>query len=180
MAMIRTDAVCHMAIVVEDIEKTLDNWCKLFGMEKPSIGTVPPSSQVPAYTDGELGDYSDCRIAVIRFTNLLLEFVQPGAGPSPWRDLLEKNGGNCLQNISFVVPDSKEAFRAITEVGGPLPFHIGFYPGGTYTFIDTTEQLGIPINIKEDCDNTALIDYLHTHPGRRLSDKDLLEGVEQI
>ena len=160
MATIKTTAVCHMAIIVEDIESVLSNWAALFGKEKPNIIQIPPSSQVPAYTDGKLGDYSDCKISVINFDNLALEFVQPGPGPSPWRDLLEKNGGNCLQNISFVVPDSKEAFAALKEVGVPAPFHIGYYPAGTYTFIDSAKQLGIPINIKFDNDTTKIAEYV--------------------
>ena len=176
MATIRAKLICHMAIVVENIQAVIDNWTKLFGMDRPAISTIPPASQVPAYTNGKLGDYSDCKIAIIRFDNLLLEFVQPGEGASPWRDLLIKNGGNCVQNISFVVPDSKEAFRAVQEIGGPAPFHIGFYPGGTYTFIDTADLLGIPINIKEDCNNVEVIRYLLEHPNQELTDKEIMEG----
>lgn len=178
MSQINTKAVCHMAIVVKDIEKVMDNWSKLFGIEKPNIGTIPSGNVVPAYTDGKAGDYSDCRIALVRFENLLLEFVQPGEKSSPWKDLLDKNGGNCLQNISFVVDDSQEAYKAIKEIGGPAPFHIGFYPGGTYTFIDTAEQLGIPINIKQDVNNERKIAYLLAHPEKELSENDILEGFD--
>lgn len=178
MAFIRTNTVCHMAIIVEDIDRTVSNWAKLFNKEKPEIIHIPSSDKVPAYTDGKLGDYSDCKISVIHFENLALEFVEPGPGPSPWRDLLEKQGGNCLQNISFVVPEGKEAFAALKEVGVPAPFHIGYYPGGTYTFIESSEQLGIPINIKFDHDNKEITEYLLKHPDKVLTEKEITEEIE--
>lgn len=165
-------AVCHIAIVVRDLETTLSNWSRAFGMEVSDPIRIPPSTEVPTYTDGMPLDHADCKLALIRFANLLLEFVQPGEGKSPWRSRLDEHGEG-FHNMSFIVEDRKGAFRTLASLGAPAPYHIGFYPDGTYAFVKTEPLLGIELNIKDDADNTAKIRRLLQNPGAPLDDADL-------
>jgi hypothetical protein len=82
----------------------------------------------------------------------VLELVQPGAKAGPWKDRLDKHGEG-LQHISFIVPDRKKAQGELQAVGAPKPYHIGYWPGGTYSFTDSVAQLGVEVNIKTDDDN---------------------------
>jgi catechol 2,3-dioxygenase-like lactoylglutathione lyase family enzyme len=151
---IGTTKLCHIAILVRDLDKALKNWEQVLGITAGEPFNLPPSSEVPAFTNGEMGDYSDCRIATIQLENCMLEFVQPGTNPSPWKEKLDKEGEG-VQHISFIVPDRKKAQDAIKTTGAPPPYHIGYWPGGAYSFIDSVPQLGVEINIKTDDDNTA-------------------------
>ena len=154
---IGTKEVCHMAFVVKDIDKTVKNWCTFFGIEIPRIWNLPKPEEAPALTNGKLEDYSDCRISVIQLGNILMEFVQPGENPSPWKTYLEEHGEG-FQHISFVVEDRDKAKELIQkEFGVEDWYHIGYYPGGTYAFYDTKDALGAEINIKSNDDNTAII-----------------------
>ncbi|GMO13205.1 MAG: hypothetical protein Ta2A_23740 [Treponemataceae bacterium] len=149
-----TTKLCHIAILVHDLDKAIKNWEQVLGVKAGKPFSLPPASEVPAFTNGEMGDYSDCRLATIQLENCMLELVQPGKNSSPWKEKLDRDGEG-VQHISFVVPDRKKAQGELQAVGAPKPYHIGYWPGGTYSFTDAVCQLGVEINIKTDDDNTA-------------------------
>jgi len=151
---IGTTKLCHIAILVKDLDKTLKNWEQVLGLKAGTPFNLPPSSEVPAFTNSDMGDYTDCRLATFQLENCVLEFVQPGNNPSPWKEKLDRDGEG-VQHISFVVPDRKKAQDTLKAIGAPPPYHIGYWPGGTYSFIDSASQLGVEINIKTDDDNTG-------------------------
>lgn len=177
MSKMGTDVVCHIAMVVDDVEKVAANWAKIFGFEMPEIQYVPPTEKTPAFYRGSRGDYSDCKLAVFHFNNQLnVEMVQPGEAPSPWKETYEKNGGNGFQHMSFIVPDLEEAYNALQEIGAPEPYHVGYNKTRTYSFVDTTEQLGIEFNVKCDLDNTPIIDYVNEHPEKMVKGKEIMKN----
>ncbi|MDR1096073.1 MAG: VOC family protein [Spirochaetaceae bacterium] len=151
---IGTTKLCHIAILVNDLDRAVANWERVLGVKAGEPFYLPPASEVPAFTNGERGDYTDCRLATIQAENWVLELVQPGKNPGPWRDKLDRDGEG-VQHISFIVPDRAKAQEELRAVGAPAPYHIGYWPGGTYSFTDSTAQLGVEINIKTDDDNTA-------------------------
>jgi catechol 2,3-dioxygenase-like lactoylglutathione lyase family enzyme len=160
---IGTTKLCHIAILVKDLDKALKNWEQVLGIKAGAPFNLPPSNEVPAFTNGDMGNYTDCRIAVIQLENCMLEFVQPGTNPSPWKEKLDKDGEG-VQHVSFVVPDRKIAQDALKATGAPPPYHIGYWPGGTYSFTDSVPQLGVEINIKTDDDNAAKKENLLRDP----------------
>ncbi len=153
-----TKRAVHISFVVRDIEKVMTAWGKLLGLnECPRIWNIPGPDTAPTFTDGKLELYKDCRISVIELDNLVLEVVQPGQEPSPWKTFIEKHGEGFM-HIAFLVPDEEEAVRTIAEATGTEDlYHIGYYPGQSYAFYDTYETLKSELNIKVDRDNTALI-----------------------
>ena len=155
---IGTKSVVHIAFVVKDIEKTVDNWSKLLGLtEWPDIWNIPGPDVAPTLTNGEIELYKNCRISVIKLENLALEIVQPGDEPSPWKTYLEKHGEG-FQHMAFLVPDEEKARAAIKEAtGAEAEYHIGYYPGQAYMFFDTFDALKTELNIKVDGDYTGII-----------------------
>ena len=106
---------------------------------------------------GKLEDYSYCRISVIEMENLVIEFVQPGENPSPWKTWLEEHGEG-YQHLAFVVEDREKAKKLLRdEFGTEDWYHVGYYPGGAYAFYDTKEALATEVNIKDNQDNRAII-----------------------
>ena len=166
---IGTTKLCHIAILVKDLDNITKNWEQVLGVKAGEAFNLPPPSEVPAFTGGEAGDYSDCRIATLQLDNCMLEFVQPGSGPSPWKEKLDRDGEG-VQHISFVVPDRKKAQGELQAAGAPKPYHIGYWPGGTYSFTDSVPQLGVEINIKTEDDNAAKIARLLSDPDSHKED----------
>ncbi|MDR1218550.1 MAG: VOC family protein [Treponema sp.] len=151
---IGTTKLCHIAILVKDLDKAIANWERILGVKAGDAFYLPPASEVPSFTNGEMGDYTDCRLAVIQLENCVIELAQPGKNASPWKEKLDRDGEG-VQHISFVAPDRKKAQGELQSIGAPKPYHIGYWPGGTYSFTNSVPQLGVEINIKTDDDNTA-------------------------
>jgi catechol 2,3-dioxygenase-like lactoylglutathione lyase family enzyme len=151
---IGTTKLCHIAILVKDLDKAIENWEQVLGVKAGTPFYLPPNTEVPVFTDGKLGDYSDCRLATIQLENCQIELAEPGEKAGPWKDKLDRDGEG-LQHLSFVVPDRKKAQDELKALGAPAPYHIGYFPGGTYSFTDSVAELGVEINIKTDDDNTG-------------------------
>jgi catechol 2,3-dioxygenase-like lactoylglutathione lyase family enzyme len=161
---IGTKTLCHVAILVKDLDKAIANWEALTGVKATDRKYLPPSEKVPMFTDGELGDYTDVEMCNINLDNgVQIELACPGKNAGPWRDKLDRDGEG-LQHLAFVVPDRKKAMRALEDMGAPKPHHIGYWPGGTYSFTDSVPQLGVEINIKTDDDNTGKREKLLRDP----------------
>ena len=155
---IGTKQAVHISFVAKDIEKVMENWGKVLGLpETPRIWNIPGPDVAPTFTNGELEIYRDCRISVIELDNLVLEVVQPGEEPSPWKTFLEEKGEGFM-HIAFLVPDEEEALKTLKDVCGTEScYHIGYYPGQSYAFFDTFDALKTELNIKVNKDYTGLI-----------------------
>ena len=168
---IGTTRICHAEIIVRDIEQAVKNWSVILGLPEPEIWNLPANTTVPVYSNGVFSDHSDTRLAVFKAENTLIELVQPGDTPSPFKDWMDKHGEGVM-HFAFIVPDRAKANQALREIGAPECHHIGYWPDGTYAFYDTTPQLGVQINIKTEDDNTAKIPKLLEDS--KLFEKDLL------
>ena len=121
-------------------------------MERPEPWFYP-QDKVPNFTDGEPDDCSDVQLAVFQLANVRLEIVQPGKKKNAFKDAIDKHGEG-LQHISFIVPDRHEANQSLQKLGMPQPYHIGYWPEGTYAFVNSRDHLGIEVNIKTDDNNS--------------------------
>jgi catechol 2,3-dioxygenase-like lactoylglutathione lyase family enzyme len=166
---IGTTRLCHIAILVRDLDKAIEHWSKVLGLPKPEPWYLPPPGKVAIFAGGEQGDYSDCRLAVFELENVKIELVQPGPHSGPYWDKLERDGEG-VQHISFIVPDRTKAQDTLKTIGAPAPYLIGYFPGATYSFIDTAPQLGVEINIKTDDDNKEKMKKFLTDPDLHKAD----------
>lgn len=155
-----TNKVVHIAFVVKDLDKTVDAWTELLGIERPRVWNIPGPEVAPVLTSGKPELYQNCRISVIQLDNVALEFVEPGEEPSPWKTFIEKHGEG-MMHLAFLVPDEKEAFDTIDRACGVSDYyHIGYYPEQSYSFVDTFDCLKTELNIKVDRDNSEVMEQI--------------------
>jgi catechol 2,3-dioxygenase-like lactoylglutathione lyase family enzyme len=161
---IGTKTLCHIAILVKDLDKAVKNWETITGVKATAVQTIPSSDKVPVFTNGKLDDCDDVKLANIELDNgVIIELAQPGKISNAYKDKLDRDGEG-VQHIAFVVPDRKKAMKSLEEIGAPKPYHIGYWPGGTYSFTDSVKELGVEVNIKTDDDNTKKHDKLLSDP----------------
>lgn len=145
MAVIDNHNIMQIAIIVKDIEKTAANYAKVFNLPIPEIIDVPPVSEVPIFYRGERTD-SRAKICCFQMGNVILELTQPDDTPSSWKEFYDKYGQG-VHHIGIQVNDREQALEALSDMGVEVN-HAGFYPTGSYTFMDCIEQFGVNFNIK--------------------------------
>ena len=155
--------VTQICVVVHDAEKTSANWARVLDVPAAEVVTIFPEG-VYHYTNDEAADYQatdykDCRVAKFELGNLVLELLQPGQGHSPWRTFLEQNGPGVM-HVCLAVEDRKGFQRRLTDLGVGLPYHVGYYPGGSYSYVASREQLGLELSINHEGNYTDLIGNL--------------------
>lgn len=150
--------ITQLCIVVHDVAKANANWSKILGVPEEKIETIFPEG-IHHYTHGNLAEYKDCHVAKYRLKNFVLELLQPGQTPSPWRTFLEKNGQGVF-HVCMFVDDRKVFQQKLSSIGVGLPYHIGYYTGGSYSYVDSKEQLGLELSVNHGADYTELIQKL--------------------
>jgi methylmalonyl-CoA/ethylmalonyl-CoA epimerase len=150
--------ITQICIVVYDVRKVNSNWAKILGVSEEKIETIFPDG-IFHYTHSKAAEYKDCQVAKYQLDNFVLELIQPGQTPSPWGAFLEKHGQGVF-HFCILVNDRKVFQKRLSEIGVDLPYHIGYYPGGSYSYVDSREQLGLELSVNNQADYTDLIQQL--------------------
>jgi len=147
--------ITQTCIVVRDVREANSNWSKILGVPEEKIETIFPDG-IFHYTHGKATEYKDCQVAKYQLDNFVLELIQPGETPSPWRTFLEKYGQGVF-HFCIVVNDRKVFQQRLADIGVNLPYHIGYHPGGSYSYVDSKEKLGLELSVNHQGDYTDLI-----------------------
>ena len=150
--------ITQICIVVSDVKQANANWSKVLGRPEETIETIFPDG-ILHYTHGEPSEYRDCQVAKYQLDSFVLELIQPGESPSPWRTFLENNGPGVF-HVCLLVDDRKMFQQTLTEIGVGLPYHIGYHPNGSYSYVDSKEQLGIELSVNNRADYRRLFEAL--------------------
>ena len=57
---IGTKKLVHIAFVVRDLDKVVDAWTKILGIERPRIWNIPGPDVAPVLTNGHPEIYTNC------------------------------------------------------------------------------------------------------------------------
>lgn len=150
--------ITQICVVVHDVREANSNWAKILGLPPAEIETIF-SGGILHYTHGKATEYKDCQVAKYQLENFILELMQPGPTPSPWRAFLEKNGQGVFHFCIFV-NDRKVFQQRLAEMGVNLPYHIGYHPYGSYSYVDSKAQLGLELSVNTQGDYADLIQKL--------------------
>ena len=137
--------ITQICVVVHDVRQANSHWAKVLGVAEEKIETIFPDG-ILHYTNGQPAEYKDCQVAKYQLDNFVLELIQPGQSPSPWRTFLEKNGQGVF-HFCVLVEDRKGFQQTLSEIGVGLPYHIGYFPGGSYSYVASKEQLGLELSV---------------------------------
>lgn len=148
----------QICIVVRDVRQANANWAKVLGVPEEKIETIFPEG-ILHYTHGQPTEYKDCQVAKYQLDNFVLELIQPGQSPSPWKAFLEKNGQGVF-HFCVLVEDRKGFQQTLSSIGVGLPYHIGYFPGGSYSYVESKEQLGLELSVNHQGDEQELFKRL--------------------
>lgn len=158
---IGTIKISQISVCTWDLKKAEACYSAILGLE-PERVRLQPFEKVPALTNGK----PDREMRHIEFLvyhladGVKLEVYGPCPKGTPAQDFLEKHGQGVM-NFAFMVDDRQAAYEEIAKVCAARgPYHEGFFPGATYSFVDTFRELGVELNIKQITDNAELIPKL--------------------
>ena len=137
--------IMQIAVIVKDIRQAAEYYARLFQMPMPKIEDVPPVWEVPVFYHGERTN-SRAKICCFDMGNIILELTEPDDTPSGWKEFMQKHGQG-VHHIGIQVKNRYDALKALEDIGCQVN-HVGYYPTGSYTFVDSMDQLGVNINIK--------------------------------
>ena len=155
---IGTIKISQISVCTWDLEKAEKCYTAILGIE-PEWMHLQPFDKVPALTNGT-PDHGMQHIEFLVYhlaDGVKLEVYGPCPKGTPAQTFLETHGQGVM-NFAFTVDDRQQAYEEIGKVcAAQGPYHEGFFPGATYSFVDTFRELGVELNVKQLTDNTALI-----------------------
>lgn len=140
--------IVQVGIVVRDIEKTIDGYCRVFNLDKrPDVVLTDPVEQAHTVY---LGNTSTARakLAFINMGQVTIELIEPVGGPSTWKDFLDSRGEG-VHHIAFNVQGTNDvvSFLEVQDIG---LVQQGDYTGGMYSYLDSAPQLGVMLELLEN------------------------------
>ncbi|HML46465.1 MAG TPA: VOC family protein [Clostridia bacterium] len=141
------DGFIQIAICVPDVEKALDAWCDLLGIqERPGIRETSCEPKPALDYRGTTPCYAQ-KMAVIpcRERGFVLELMEVDENPSTFREFMNEHGVG-VHHIGFQVGDKRdEVVAELKEKGYALRTE---QQQGTWTIVDTEARLGVNLNVK--------------------------------
>ncbi len=142
------DAVMQICFVTDNLEKSIAWFAELTGKIAGPIGGAAPHDEARAVYHGRPAEVS-CRLAMFKFGNIDVEFLEPGPEQSAWRDLLEQKGPG-VHHIAFKTRNMTERGKYLVGKGYAELQKAEFLGShGRYAYYDTVKDLGIQLELLE-------------------------------
>ncbi|MHA1683371.1 MAG: VOC family protein [Promethearchaeota archaeon] len=139
-----TNVITQIAIVVNDIEKSSQDFADVFGVAKPAWHRTAPVDESHAEYRGK-PTAGRAKLAFFKFKNITLERIEPGENPSTWREVLDERGEG-IHHIAFNVKEQDDKIAYFESKGMKL-VQKGNFEGGCYAYIDGMEKLKMIIEL---------------------------------
>ena len=140
--------IAQLALVVEDLDKTVEHYWKLFGIGPWSFYTYErPLLKHMSYR-GEATEYS-MRLALANIGTLRIELIEMKEGQTVFRDFVAKHGygvqhlGLLVDDMPAAIEQAKAAGYQIIQDGGGF----GLDGDGWYAYLDTEEEIGVTLEL---------------------------------
>ena len=142
------NGIAQVAILVRDLDKTVENYWTLFGIGPWHFYTyAKPLVRQMSYR-GSPANYS-MRIALSQIGSLRIELIEAKAGDSIYADFIREHGYG-VHHLGILVDDMKDALtqtdsaelNMIQDGSG-----FGLDGDGHYAYLDTEEALGVTIEL---------------------------------
>lgn len=140
------DGFIQICLAVKDIQKAAETWATFFNIPVPEIKTDLPAHNPDLTYRGKPAFYG-MKMAVIQAGSFVIELIEPDEKDSTFREFLDKHG-NGVHHLGFQVGEKRDAIIGELETMGYDMRTIGYYPGSSWTIVDSEDDLGVNLNIK--------------------------------
>ena len=144
------NGVAQVALVVKDLDKTVEMYEKVFGIGDWHFYTYEKPLVKEMSYHGKPANHSN-RIALSYFGNSRIELIEVGKGESIYKDFIHKHGYG-VQHLGFLVEDMQDALKQAAEAGFEMiqdGSGFGLDNDGHYAYLNTEEEFGITIELIE-------------------------------
>lgn len=136
--------VTQIGLVVDDIQKYVQSYAEVFGMERPEIHlTGPYHATQTEYLSKPTT--AQARLAFFEFENITIELIEPVGGPSTWREFLDTRGPG-IHHIAFNIGSMKKGTDLLEANNGKV-VQKGKFAGGAYAYADMSDKLGMIVEL---------------------------------
>jgi catechol 2,3-dioxygenase-like lactoylglutathione lyase family enzyme len=142
-----TNVICQVGLIVRDVERSAEAYSKVFGLPVPSVIVTDEAKFAQTMYRGEPTD-ARAKLAFFQMGQVSLELIEPIGGPSTWQEFLDEKGEG-VHHIAFIVQGTDEVV-AYLEGHGIDVVQQGRYTGGMYTYVDSTPNLGVVLELLEN------------------------------
>jgi methylmalonyl-CoA/ethylmalonyl-CoA epimerase len=160
--------IFQICLVVPDAHQASAHWARVLDRPEAPVETLFPAGIVH-HTHGKRVDYTDLQVAKYDLGHLVLELMQPGPSSSPWRDHLDQHGPGVF-HVCLQVDDRRVFQQTLGEIGVGVPYHVGYWPGGSYSYVDSKAALGLELSVNHRADHTLLMQALLSGAAQPLDD----------
>lgn len=143
-----THLVCQIALVVRDIDRVSEAYSRLLGVPKPPVLLTDPATGRDTYRGAPT--QAQAKLAFFDLGQVALELIEPVGAPSVWQEALDARGEG-VHHIAFRIRDTDRVTATLAEQGFEI-IQQGDYPGGRYTYVDSTATLKTILELLEDFD----------------------------
>ena len=144
------DGIAQVCIIVEDLDKAVENYWKMFGIGPWHFYTYGKPLVKKMSYEGKPAEYR-MRVALSYMGPLRIELIEPLEGDTIYRDFVEEHGYG-VHHFGVLVEDMKTAI-AQAEAEGLTMIQDGSGFGldgdGHYAYLDTEDRLGVTIELIE-------------------------------
>lgn len=144
------DGVTQVAIIVEDLERAVENYWRLFGIGDWHFYTYGTGLCQEMSYRGEPTEYR-MRLALGYLGPTRIELIQPLEGDTVYRDFVEEHGYG-VHHFGVLVDDMAEALTQAEAAGLTMTMDgagFGRDGDGHYAYLDTEKELGVTIELIE-------------------------------
>jgi catechol 2,3-dioxygenase-like lactoylglutathione lyase family enzyme len=133
--------VGQIAYVVEDIERGMDRYIDLFGVEPWTVTRIEPPELRDTTYRGEEAEFG-FRAGVAHAGETMLEFIEPTMGESIYSEHLDEYGPG-MHHIAYFGWDAEETEAVVADLreAGIEAAQTGHFQGTDFWYFDTREEL---------------------------------------
>ncbi len=142
--------IAQVAIIVENLEKAVENYWQLFGIGNWHFYTYgKPLVKAMTY-HGEPAEYK-MRVALSHLGPLRIELIEIAEGQTVYADFVREHGygvhhfGVLVDNMAEALTEAASAGLAMTQDGAGF----GQDGDGHYAYLDTEDKIGVTIELIE-------------------------------
>ena len=139
--------VTQIGLVVKDIEKTSKAYADFLGVDVPQWFLTDAVDKAQTIFKDKLTE-ARAKLAFFYLKNITIELIEPVGGPSTWQEFLDTHGEG-VHHIAFEIEGMDEKIVQLQRKGMSL-LQKGDYEGGRYSYIDSSQQLGILLELLEN------------------------------